>query len=93
VSMSAIVLFLNIDEQRVAFTLQEAADRLDGAQNEAVLDFSSVRRIDSGAVRALKDFARVADEKRVKVVLRGANVDVYKVLKLVRLTQRFSFKN
>jgi len=57
------------------------------------LDFASVRQIDSGALRALEDVARVADEQDVKIVLRGVNVDVYKVLKLVKLTQRFSFVN
>ena len=91
--MSAIALFLNIDEKRVAPALQEAVDTLDSAEGEAVLDFSSVRQIDSGALRALEDVARVADEKDVKVVLRGVNVDVYKVLKLVNLAQRFSFVN
>ena len=35
----------------------------------------------------------MADAKTVKVVLRGVNVDVYKVLKLVKLTPRFSFVN
>jgi len=52
-----------------------------------------VRRIDATALRALEEFARVADEKAVKVVLRGVSVDVYKVLKLVKLTRRFSFLN
>ncbi len=58
-----------------------------------MLDFSSVRRIDSTALRALEEFARLADEKAVKVVLCGVNVDVYKVLKLVKLTRQFSFVN
>jgi hypothetical protein len=35
--------------------------------------------------------AGAADEKAVKVALRGVHVDVYKVLKLVKLTPRFSF--
>lgn len=91
--MSDIALFLTIDEERVVTALQEAAGSLDRAQGEVVLDFSSVCRIDSGALRALEDFGRVADEKAVKVALRGVNVDVYKVLKLVKLTQRFSFVN
>jgi anti-anti-sigma regulatory factor len=52
-----------------------------------------VSRVDPAAVRALEDIARVADEKNVKVVLRGVNVDVYKVLKLMKLTRRFSFVN
>jgi len=89
--MSETAIFLNMDEERVVPALQEATSGLDGAQGEVVLDFSSVRRIDSGALRALEEFARVADEKAVKIVLRGVNVDVYKVLKLVKLTQRFSF--
>jgi anti-anti-sigma regulatory factor len=91
--MSAIALFLNIDEKRVVPALQEAASSLDCAQGEAVLDFGSIRRIDSAALQALEDFARAADDKNVRVVLRGVNVDVYKVLKLVKLTQRFSFVN
>ena len=90
--MSTIAVLLSIDEKRVVTALQEAAAGLDGP-GEAFLDFSSVRRIDSAALRALEDFARVADDKGVKVLLRCSNVDVYKVLKLVKLTQRFSFVN
>ena len=86
-------LFVKVNDERVVACLQEAASSIDGAQGETVLDFSSVRRIDSGALRALEDFARVCDEKAVKIVLRGVSVDVYKVLKLVKLTQRFSFVN
>ena len=60
-------------------------------QGEVVLDFSSVRRIDPSALRAMEKLAGIADDKAVKVVLRGVNVDIYKVLKLVKLTPRFSF--
>jgi len=91
--MATIAVFLNINEERIVPALQEAGRNLDGAQGEAVLDFSSVRRINSSALRALEEFARLADEKTVKVVLRGVNVDVYKVLKLVKLTGQFSFMN
>ena len=91
--MATIAVFLNIDEERIVPALQEAGGNLDGSPGEAVLDFSSVRRIDSSGLRALEEFARIADEKAVKVVLRGVNVDVYKVLKLVKLTRRFSFVN
>ena len=56
-----------------------------------VPDPNAVRRIDPGALRAMEKLAGVADDKAVKVVLRGVNVDVYKVLKLVKLTSRFSF--
>jgi len=34
-----------------------------------------------------------AQEKSVRLVLRGVKVNVYKVLKLVKLAPRFSFLN
>ena len=91
--MAMIPVFLNIDEERVVLDLQEAGGNLDGTQGEAVLDFSSVRRIDSSALQAIEEFARIADDKAVKVVLRGVSVDIYKVFKLVKLAHRFSFVN
>jgi anti-anti-sigma regulatory factor len=91
--MAMIAVFLNIDEQHVALALQEAGEKLDSAEGEAVFDFSSVRRIDSSALHAMEEFARIAEEKGVNVVLRGVHVDVYRVLKLVKLTRRFTFVN
>ena len=82
-----------IDGKHVVLALQEAGERLDSADHEAILDFSAVRRVDSITLQAMEEFARVADEKAVKVVLCGVNVAVYKVLKLVKLTRRFSFAN
>jgi anti-anti-sigma regulatory factor len=93
VNMAMNAVLLNIDDERVVSALQEAGEKLDSAQGETVLDFSSVRRIDSSGLRALEEFARVADKKAVKVALRGINIDVYKVLKLMKLTRRFSFVN
>jgi len=58
-----------------------------------VLDFSSVRRVDEGALQAIEGLARVAAQKAVRVVLCGVDVHVYKVLKLARLTWRFSFRS
>ena len=89
--MTALVV--NVDEQRIVQALRDATKELDRAQRETVLDFSSVRRIDASVVRALEDLAAIAQEKAVKVALRGVNVDVYKVFKLVKLTARFSFVN
>jgi anti-anti-sigma regulatory factor len=93
VPMAMIAVWLKIDEMRVAQALQEAGEKLEGAEGEVVLDFSSVCRIDPSALRAMEEFAGIADEKGVKVVLRGVNVDVYKVLKLVKMAKRFSFVN
>lgn len=80
-----------IDGERVVPALQEAGAKLDNADGEVVLDFSSVCRIDPAALRALEQLAGTADAKTVKLALRGVNVDVYKVLKLVKLAPRFSF--
>lgn len=82
---------LEIDGDRMVETLQAARETLDSVKGDVVLDFSSVRRIDPSVIRAMEKFASIADEKAVKVVLRGVNVDIYKVLKLVKLTSRFSF--
>ena len=71
--------------------IEQAFAKLDGASREVALDLSSVSRIDPSAVGALEKLAGAADHKAVKVALRGVHVDVYKVLKLVKLTPRFSF--
>jgi len=89
--MAITAMMMNIDEEHVVAALQEAGQKIDPADGEAVIDMSSVRRVDSSMLRALDEFARVAEEKAVKIVLRGVNVDIYKVLKLAKLTQRFSF--
>ena len=82
---------LEIDGARVVEALQTAAEKLGCAGGEVVLDFSSVRRVDPSALKAMEELAGSADEKAVKVVLRGVNVTVYKVLKLAKLAPRFSF--
>lgn len=91
--MATISGWVNIDEKLVAPALQEAVSKLDNTDGEAVLDFSSVGRIDAYAVRALEEFVGIADSKGVKVVLHGVNVSVYKVLKLTKLAYRVSFTN
>jgi anti-anti-sigma regulatory factor len=93
VLMAMIAVWLKIDEERVVPALQEAGEKLDSVEGEMVLDFSSVYRIDPSALRAMEGFVGIADNKGVKIVLRGVNVDVYKVLKLVKLARRFSFVN
>jgi anti-anti-sigma regulatory factor len=88
-----MAMSIKIEETGVALALHEAGTRLDSAADETALDFSSVRRIDSSALRALEELVGIADAKAVKIVLSGVNVDVYKVLKLGKLTRRFSFAN
>jgi anti-anti-sigma regulatory factor len=80
-----------MDADNIVSVLLEAARRVDSADGEVVLDFSSVRRIAPSTLRALEDLVNNADAKAIKVVLRGVDVDLYKVLKLVKLASRFSF--
>lgn len=91
--MTRIADAIEISEQTATAVVELAAEKLNSVQGETLLDFSSVRRIDAGTLRALEELARLADEKEVKVALKGVSVDVYKVLKLVRLSRRFSFIN
>ncbi|HXX15442.1 MAG TPA: STAS domain-containing protein [Candidatus Eremiobacteraceae bacterium] len=91
--MAMISGSLNIDAQRVVPALREAAEKLGETDGEAVLDFSSVARIDCTVLQALEEFAAAADVKGVKVVLCGVNVGVYKVLKLTKLASRLFFTN
>lgn len=83
--------FVKLDQKNVVAALKEAGKELAKAEGEVVLDFSSVEWVDSAIVRALQDFADSADCTGVKVGLRGVDIGVYKVLKLVRLAERFSF--
>jgi len=82
-----------IHDQTLAAAVELAVEKLTSGQRETLIDFSFVHRIDASALRALEGLARLADEKSVTVTLKGVSVDVYKVLKLVRLTRRFSFVN
>jgi anti-anti-sigma regulatory factor len=83
-------VWLKVDGEHVGYTLQEALAKLDGAQGDLVLDFSSVHRIDPSALRAMENLANTVNGE-AKVALHGVNIDVYKVLKLMKLTPRFSF--
>lgn len=83
-------VWLIADAESAAGTLRETLNRLDPSQGEMVLDFSQVRRLNTNAVDVLHQLAGKAGDKG-KIVLRGVNVDVYRVLKLVKLTPHFTF--
>ena len=85
-------VWLKSDGEGMFPALQEAIEHLDNADGEVVLDFTGVQRIDPRALGAMEKLAGSADEKSVKIVLRGVNVAVYKVLKLMTLEPRFSFR-
>jgi anti-anti-sigma regulatory factor len=73
--------------------LRDVTEKLEEAGSGVILDFSAVHRIDSATLRAMETLAIAAREKSIKPALRGVNVEVYKVLKLARLTSQFSFVN
>ena len=90
--MARDVAWLSVERDGVDHALREARKRLENAQDEVVLDFASVYRIDSGALRALHDLADTASGNGRQLVLSHVSVDIYKVLKLMGLTSRFSFR-
>ena len=50
-----------------------------------------VAAIRAGQVGSVEELIDRAENQSVKVVLHGVNVDIYKVLKLIKLAARFSF--
>lgn len=89
--MEIVATLTKLDETSPLQLLQEAETQLAGAEGEMSVDFSVVHRIDASAVQAIEQLADHADDKGVKVAFRGVDVNVYKVLKLVKLAGRFSF--
>jgi anti-anti-sigma regulatory factor len=84
--------WIKIDPERILCALkEEAVENINSGRGEVNLDFSAILRIDSVVAGAMEELAGLAKERSVKVALHGVNLDVYKVLKLLRLTQRFSF--
>ncbi len=88
--MTMTKMFLEIQSDNLVECLIGARDRLNGAA-ETILDFSSIERIDSQALRAMEELLDRADDRSAKIALQGVNVGIYKVLKLVRLAPRLSF--
>ena len=90
--MTVDALRIVVDPKCVVDTLKgEVTQQLSGAPAELVVDFSGVARIDSAAVRALDELAVEAQARSVRLVLEGVGTDVYKVLKLLKMTERFRF--
>jgi anti-anti-sigma regulatory factor len=83
--------WIRVDPERVLDSLQEAVDHLNRPESEVTLDFSSLPRIDAQSVLALEHLAALAADKSAKIILRAVNGDIYKVLKLLKLTDPFSF--
>lgn len=87
----SITVLRKLDDENVPSILQDYS--LNGTQEEVVIDFSSVHRLNGSALRSLQEFATKAEADSVKVTLRAVNAEVYKVLVLMKLTSRFRFAN
>lgn len=82
-----------IDAGNLAASLGEFANHLTTNESGgATLDLQDVARIDPQAVRLLTQIADTADQKNVELTVKGANIDVYRVLKLTKLSYRFQFE-
>jgi anti-anti-sigma regulatory factor len=88
--MATIAACLKIDGEHPERSLLEVCQKLDATGDEVILDLSSVRRIDPSAVRAMEKLAAAAEEKTAKILLRGVSIEIYKVLKLTKLSGHFS---
>ena len=71
--------------------IEDAVQKINGGEQEVMLDFSAVARIDGHVIRALEELAGLAEERSVKVVLYFVNIDIYRMLKQLKLTERFTF--
>ena len=80
-------------QHSITTALDHALKQLDGAEKEIVLDFTSVRRVNSSDLRRLEELAHAAEAKKIRVSMRGVNITVYKALKLTKLAREFSFAN
>jgi anti-anti-sigma regulatory factor len=86
--MATNMVSLKIDADKLSSGLTQAADLLGNGDDELVLDFSSVQRIDTVGLKALEQLVAQAEERKTRLVLQGVNVDLYKVLKLYKLAPR-----
>jgi anti-anti-sigma regulatory factor len=91
IQMPRLAVRLEVDETNIVTALEKASNELTGPEGEVLLDCTTLGRFDGNALRALENLARVAREKEVTVAMRGVNAELYKVLKLARLTASFVF--
>ena len=89
--MATIAVLLKADEKNLSDILRGARQKLESEGGELVVDLSSLRRVDASSLLAMQEFATMAQGEGAKLVLRGVSVDLYRVMKLVKLTAAFSF--
>lgn len=82
-----------VNGEHIAETLNEICSKLPASGGEVLLDFFLAQTLDPAAIEALEHLAGTAEVLKTKVILRGVNVEMYKVLKLSDLTDKFLFIN
>jgi anti-anti-sigma regulatory factor len=80
-----------IEAEHVALQVDDIRAKLATEGPEILLDFFLAQILDPPGIQALEELAAAAHVMDVKVMLRGVNVEMYKVLKLAGLADRFGF--
>lgn len=89
--MTTNEVWIKVEPDRMIDALKhEALDQVETGQR-VILDFSSVSRVDAASLKALEQLAHLARDRSAQIALLGVNLDIYKVLKLVKLTPQLSF--
>jgi anti-anti-sigma regulatory factor len=89
--MATVAEWIKISNEHLARDLQTAREKLEIANGELVLDWASVSRMGADSLAAIATLADTADEKSVRLIFRGVNIDIYRVLKLSNLSGRITF--
>ena len=80
-----------IDGEHVAQQLNDIREKLATEGPEVLLDFFLAQALDPADIRALDELATSASAESTKLFVRGINIEMYKVLKLAGLTEKFEF--
>ncbi len=87
------IAVIRIEENLLPEAVESARIKLDQADSQVVMDFSLVQRLDTRLLASMSDLASIAKAKDNSITLHAVNVEVYKALKLARLTSSFSFSD
>jgi ABC-type transporter Mla MlaB component len=92
-AMTTTTMVFRLNGEITSQALIWVRGQLDACEGDLLLDFSRLLRMTSDSLPVLEEIADLLDGDAKRVVLRGVNVSIYKVLKLVNLSQRFRFVN
>ena len=87
----ANISVISLEEKLIPASTESG--RIEVDESRTVVDFSHVERLDSNSLASVRDLAKRAGDSESKVIVRGMSVEVYKALKLAKLTSGFSFSD